>query len=102
MAGLHEVVERVVDRTQIGIDLLAHVARQEAEPLAGLDRRTGQDEALRLALLQERDGVADGEPGLAGAGRPFGEDELVLLQELDVEVLGRVAGADGPRLRVAI
>ena len=33
------VVERVVERPQIGIDLLAQVARQEAQPLAGLDRR---------------------------------------------------------------
>ena len=93
VARLHEVVERVVDRAQVGIDLLAHVAGQEAEPLAGLDRRARQDQALGLALLEERDRVADGEPGLAGAGRALGEDELVLLERLDVGVLRGVAGA---------
>ena len=33
------VVERIVERPEIGVDLLAHVTRQEAKPLAGLDRR---------------------------------------------------------------
>ena len=40
MLGPHHVVERVVERAQIGIDLLLHVAGQEAEALAGFDRRT--------------------------------------------------------------
>ena len=46
LVGRQHVVERVVERAQIGIDLLAHVAGQEAEPLAGLDRRPRQDDAL--------------------------------------------------------
>ena len=33
-----ELVQRIVDRTQVGVDLLHHVARQEAQALAGLDR----------------------------------------------------------------
>ena len=76
-ARVHEIVQRVVDRPQIGIDLLAHVAGQEAEPLAGLDGRTRKDQALDDPRSSRRHGMADGEPGLAGAGRPFGEDELV-------------------------
>src|ERR1700677_3199542 len=39
-APIHEVIERVIDGTQIRIDLVAHIARQEAEALAGLDRGT--------------------------------------------------------------
>ena len=77
VARLHEVVERVVDRAQIRVDLVAHVAGQEAEALARLDRRAREDQPLGMALLQQRDRVADREPGLAGAGRPLGEDELV-------------------------
>ena len=80
VARLHEVVERVVDRAQIGIDLVAHVAGQEAQALAGLDRGARQDQPLGVALLQQRDRVADREPGLAGAGRPLGEDEFVAAQ----------------------
>ena len=44
-----QVVERVVERPQVGIDLLLQVAGQEAELLARLDRRTGQDDAVRPA-----------------------------------------------------
>ena len=82
MARLHEVVEGVVDRPQVGIDLLAHVAGQKAEPLAGLHRRARQDQPFDLPLLQQRDRVADRKPGLAGAGRTFGEDEFVAAQRL--------------------
>src|SRR6476659_8299715 len=42
---LHHVVERVVARAQVGVHLLLQIAGQEAELLAGFDRRTGQDDA---------------------------------------------------------
>ena len=78
--GRQHVVERIVKRAQIGIDLLAHVAGQEAEPLAGLDRRPRQDQPVAFAALQARGGEGDGEIGLAGAGRTGGEHEVVRLQ----------------------
>ena len=81
-APLHEIVERVVDRAQIGIDLVLHVAGQEAEPLARLDRGAREHQPLDDALFEQRDGVADREPGLAGARRPFGEHEFVIAQRL--------------------
>ena len=74
---LHEVVKGVVDRPQVRIDLLAHVARQKAEPLAGLHGRPRQDQAFDLPLLEKRDRMADRKPGLARSGRTFGEDEFV-------------------------
>ena len=74
------VVERVVERAQIGIDLLAHVAGQEAEPLAGFDGGARQDDALDLAALQALGGVGDGEIGLAGAGGAEAEHEIDLVQ----------------------
>src|SRR5690606_9050133 len=40
----------------------------------------------------------DREPGLARAGRPLGEGQLVLLEGADIGVLRRVAGAHGPAL----
>ena len=39
--GLDHVVERVVERPQVRVDLGHEVAGQEAEPLARLDRRAG-------------------------------------------------------------
>ena len=38
---VEHVVQRVVQRAQVGVDLLAERAGQEAEPLPRLDRRAG-------------------------------------------------------------
>ena len=99
-ARVHEILQRVVDRAQIGIDLLAHVAGQKAEPLAGLDRGARQDQPLDDALFEQRNGMADRQPGLAGAGRPFGEDEFVLLQRAQIEILGPLRARTRRCLRV--
>ena len=45
LLGLEHVVERVVERPEVRVDLLEQVAGQEAEPLAGLDGRARQDDA---------------------------------------------------------
>ena len=74
------VVESIVKRAQIGIDLLAHVAGKEAEPLSSLDRRPRQDQPVAFAAFHARRGEGDGEVGLAGAGGAGGEDEVVRLQ----------------------
>ena len=50
--GLDHVVERVVERAQVGVDLGHEVAGQEAEPLARLDRGPGEDDAVDLLGLQ--------------------------------------------------
>ena len=70
-----------------------HVAGQEAEPLARFDRRARENQALDDALLEQRHRVADGEPGLAGARRAFGEHQLVLAQRGEIAVLRGVARA---------
>ena len=46
--GVHHVVERVEERAHVGVDLREHVAGQEAEPLAGLHRGTGEDDPADL------------------------------------------------------
>ena len=86
-ARVHQVVERVVDRAQIGIDLLAQVAGQEAEPLAGFHRRARQDDAVDLLALEHLHRVRDREPGLAGAGGAGAEHQRVALQGADIGVL---------------
>ena len=48
----HQVVECVVERPQIGIDLLRQIAGQEAEAFAGFDRRPGENDALHLVALE--------------------------------------------------
>jgi hypothetical protein len=73
----HQVVQRVVQRAQVGIDLLRQVAGQEAEPLAGLDRRARQHDALHRVALQRIDRAGHREVGLAGAGRADAEGDVV-------------------------
>ena len=89
----HEIVKGVVNRAQIGIDLVAHVAGQETEPLAGLDRGARENQAFDDSLLEQRHRMADGEPGLAGSRRSLGEDEFVLAQRGEIAILRGVAGA---------
>ena len=86
-AGIHHVEERVVDRPQIGIDLLPHVARQEPETLARFDRRPRQHDAVDLLALEQGDGVRDRKPRLAGAGRAGAEHQRVALERADIGIL---------------
>ena len=92
-AAIHEIIERVIDGPQIGVDLLAHVAGQEAEPLARLHRRARQDQTLHHALFEQGDRMAHRQPGLARAGRALGEDQFVLLEQAQIKILRRVARA---------
>ena len=101
----HQVVERVVQRPQVGIDLLRQVAGQEAEALAGLDRRAHQHDALHLVALERVDRARHREVGLAGAGRADAEGDVVGEDVLDVLHLVRRAavqvGAAREQLRAA-
>ena len=67
------VVERVVQRAQVRVDLREHVARQEAEPLAGLDRGAREDHAADGALGERRDRERHREIRLARARGADGE-----------------------------
>ena len=48
----HEVVERVVERAQVRVDLLREVAGQEAQLLARLHRRAREHDALHRVALE--------------------------------------------------
>ena len=87
LVGLEHVIERVVKRAQIGQDFLLERAGQETEGLAGLDRGAGQDDAADLLLLQRGHGHGHGEVGLACAGRPDAEDDVVLADGADIVAL---------------
>ena len=63
----HQVVERVVQRPQVRIDLLREVAGQEAQPLARFDGGPHEHDALDRVALERVDRARDGEVGLAGA-----------------------------------
>ena len=86
-----EVVQRVVERPQIGIDFLREIAGQEAQALARLDRGPHEHEALDRVALERVDGAGDGEVRLAGARGADAERDVVLLDVLQVERLVRRA-----------
>jgi hypothetical protein len=85
--------KRVIERAQIGVDLLLHVTGQEAEPLASLYRGPGQDDTINLAGHQVGGGADDGEIGLAGAGRANPEYQFIGSDGFEIGLLaGRTRG----------
>ena len=85
--GLEHVVQGVEQRAQVGIDLGHQVAGQEAQPLAGLHRRAGQDDPRDLAPVQRGGGQRHGQERLAGARRPDAEGDRVGADRVDVALL---------------
>ncbi len=94
--GVDHVVQSVVQRPQVGVDLVVQRAGQEAEPLAGLDGRPGQDDPVDLLGLQRLDGLRHGEVGLAGAGRADAEHDGVGVDGVHVPLLVEGLGPDRP------
>ena len=90
------VVERVVERPQIGVDLVAQVAGQEAEAFAGLDRRARQNDAFDPPRRHHLDRGGDRQIGLAGAGGAEAEDQLGRLERGQIVGLHRRAWRDQP------
>ena len=84
---VHHVPQRIVQRAQVGVDLLVEGARQEAEVLAGFDGRAGQDDPLYFLALQGLHGLGHGQVRLAGAGGADAEDDGVAVDGVDVVLL---------------
>ena len=80
----HQVVQRVVQRAQIGVDFLGQVAGQEAQAFAGLHRRAHQHDALHGVALQRVDRAGDREIRLAGARGTDAESDVVTLDVAQV------------------
>src|SRR5215211_7721851 len=92
-ARLHQVEQRIVDRSQIGIDLLAHVAGKEAETLSRLHGRARQNDAIHFLAFEQGDGMRHRKPGLAGPGRAGAEHQRVALERANIGVLAGCARA---------
>src|SRR4029079_6657236 len=88
------VVECIVERSQIGVDLFTHIAGQEAQALARLDSGPRQDDAIHGSALETLRGKRHCDIGLAGAWRTETENQIVFLDGADVSALHRRAGFD--------
>ena len=88
----HQVIERIVKRAQVWVDLLCQVSRQETQPLACFHRRPGQHDALDMVALVGIDGGGNGKVSLAGSGRADAEGDVVLLNLPQVlHLMGRAS-----------
>ena len=87
-------MQGVVKRPQVGVDLLVERAGQEAEALARLDGRAGQDDPVDLLGLQRLDRLGHRQVGLAGACRANGEHDRVLVDGVRAVLLVQRLGAD--------
>ena len=88
------VEKGIVERPQVGVHLGLQVAGQKAEPLPGLHRRPGEDDALDVLGLQGGDRHRYRQVGLAGPGGADAEGDVVLGDGLDVAALPRGLGAE--------
>ena len=91
---IDHLVERVVERPEVGIYLGHHVAWQVPERLAGLDSRPGQYDPGHLAPVQSLDGQGHGQVRLACARRPDTEDNLMLADGIGISLLVAGLGRD--------
>ncbi len=90
--GGYHLLERIVERLQVGVELFAQVAGQEAEVLARFHRRAREDDAAHLAFLERLHGEGHGGVGLAGTGGADGEDHVACLNGLHQLLLVGGAG----------
>ena len=77
----------VVQRAKVRVDLRHQIAGQETEALAGLDRRSRQDDPLDVAGLQRPNRHCNGQPTLACPGRADTERDDIALDRLDIRLL---------------
>ena len=106
--GLEHVVQRVVERAQVRVNLLVEGAGQEAQTLAGLHGGAGEDNAVHLVALQRLHSLRHGEVGLTGTRRADTEDHGVRVDGVHVLLLvnglganrGAAGGQDARRQRV--
>src|SRR3546814_9475472 len=71
----HQVIQRVEQWSQIGVDLLRQIAGQKAQAFTGFHRGAGQDQAFDGFAFHGVDGAGHRKPCLARTGRPVARSE---------------------------
>src|SRR5471030_1498662 len=81
------VVERVIQRAQVGVDFLLQGPWQKAQTLAGFHGGARQDDARDLLVDQRGDGHGNGQIRLAGAGGADADHQVIALDGLQIAPL---------------
>ena len=92
--GLEHVVQCVVERAQVRVNLLVEGAGQEAQTLASLHGGAGEDNAVHFVALQRLHSLRHGEVGLTGTRRADAEDHGVRVNGVHVFLLVNGLGAN--------
>src|SRR5712671_4185742 len=87
-------VQRIVERAQVGRELVVDVAGEIAEALSCLDRWTRQHDAADLPSFESGHRGTDGEIGLAGSGRAHCDRQVVVLDRRHQSLLTIALRAD--------
>ena len=85
----HQIVQRVIQRAQVGINFLRQVAGQEAQFFACLDCRAHQHDAFDLVFFHRIDCGGHRQIGFTRTCRAQPEHDVVVQQGADVAVLAR-------------
>ena len=87
LLDVEHVVERVVQRAQVGVHFLLQIAGQEAKLLAGFDGGPREDDAAHLLREQVAHRLRHRKIRLAGAGRADPEHDVVLVDGFEIAPL---------------
>ena len=89
----HDLIEGIVERAQIGVDLALQIAGQKAQFLTGFNSGTRQDDPLHFTVHKSRDRHGHGQEGLAGSCRAVGKDDQIITDRIDIFLLSHRLGA---------
>ena len=93
--GGYHFLQSIVEGLQVGVNLVAHVAGQEAQLFAGLHGGAAQNDALHLLSLEGAHGQGYGGVGFARACGTYGKEHVTLGVSLHQAALVGRAGRDG-------
>lgn len=83
----HQLGESIVQRAEVGVNLVGEISRQEAQPLTGLYSGASQHNAVYLVSPEGKDGHGYSEEGLAAAGGTFGDSHIVVPDDGNIFLL---------------
>ena len=69
LVGSKHIAERIIERSQVWVDLVVERAGQETEVFAGFHGRTGENDATNLLVLKSTHCFRHGQIGLTGTCR---------------------------------
>src|SRR5690625_2107919 len=81
--------QRIIERAEIGINLLFQVSRQKSPIYTRFDGRPGQNDLLDLPAFQSPYGKSHGSVGLSGTRWTDGKQDIVFFRSTDEGALAR-------------